>query len=160
MLDQAVLDPESGKVVMASPPYPGIMKSLGGFDAGGLLGGTAVGGLVDQFLTVVWQVDRSTPKPLPGLITGVVRRARFAPGSSVPVYEPVEGALVSGVGLDGQPTYAQVTGATVAVSQRDGSFALFVRPQWDLPGRFHPSRAVDQTFRSGKKCRRASGPRC
>ena len=51
------------------------------------------------------------------------------PGSSVPEYEPVPGALVSGVDVTGEPLWAtvrpgQAAGPNVAVSQRDGTYAL------------------------------------
>ena len=124
ILDQALLDPQTGKVTTASPPYAGFGMSLGGYTATGI-GAGAVGSLVDQYETLMWMVDQAMPKPLPGLIMGVVRRARFAPGTAAPIYEPVPNAMVSGVSISGRPLYADNNGSTLAISQKDGTFALF-----------------------------------
>lgn len=128
ILDQALLDATTGKVTTASPPYAGFGLSLGGYTAngiGGAVGSGAIGSLVDQYETVMWFFDQALPKPLPGLITGTVRRAKFVPGAAAPIYEPVPNAMVSGVAISGRPLYDERSGATVAISQRDGTFALF-----------------------------------
>jgi len=103
VLDQASLDPATGQVTTHSPPYPGV-------DGSG-----------DLFATLMYTAG---PHSLPGVIIGVVRRAQRVAGSTVPTYVPVAGAMVSAVGLDGRPLYASQSGATIAFSQANGTFAL------------------------------------
>ena len=103
VLDQAALDPQTGQVTTRSPPYPGV-------DGSG-----------DLFAMLVYAAG---PHALTGFITGTVRRATRAAGATAPLYVPVAGATVSAVGLDGRPLYQLQSGATVAISQADGTFAL------------------------------------
>jgi hypothetical protein len=110
-LDFATVEGEGddAKIVTASAPFPGF---YGGGDA-----------------VIAHTVDQFTPGlPVGGVITGKVLRTVWRPGSSIPVYEAVAGALVSGVDAVGQPVWAQggdASGELVAISQADGTYALF-----------------------------------
>ena len=117
----------NAKVVSASPPFAGYISSIGGYGVNGLaLGGAS--GVLSNYAILMWSVDALRPAlPSPGLVTGKVVRPVTAAGQAQPTYAPVAGALVSGVDATGQPVFALQSGATVAVTQADGTFALWDR---------------------------------
>lgn len=123
-LDYATV--EDNKVVTASYPFSGYRG-----------GGPCIlplGAVCDQstnYGILSFLYDEATPgAALGGTITGKVLRVKWDPGAATPTYEPVKGALVSGVDASGQPLFSGFTNgspATVAVSQADGTYSLFDR---------------------------------
>jgi hypothetical protein len=125
-LDHAYIEGDGAnpKVVTASYPFAGYMNSIGSYNL--LDSGGAVGYVATCYAILMWTFDAALPaKPTPGVITGKVRRTKWQPGAAVPDYEPIAGALVSGVDAGGQDLVESGTGATVAVSQTDGTFTLW-----------------------------------
>ncbi len=128
-LDYATV--EGDTVVTASYPFSGYVSSINGFRAGGLDVGGAVSNQFTNYAILMFLDDSATPgAALGGAITGKVLRARWDPGAATPTYEPVQGALISGVDASGQPLFASgatAAAATVTVSQADGTYSLFDR---------------------------------
>ncbi|WP_291983732.1 Ig-like domain-containing protein [Luteitalea sp.] len=107
------------KIVTASDPWAGYIKSIGGYDLNGVVQGVAQG-LLDGYAFVMWSFDQLLPgRPTRGAVTGFVRRDS---PTGVPV--PVPDAIVSGVDVQGNPLHAGISGVTVAVTQGDGKYTL------------------------------------
>ncbi len=114
-------------MVSASAPFPGFVNAFSTFTLTGIAD-AAVGSVQGAYYILMWTFDSVRPAlPQPGLITGKVVRPVTAAGQAQPTYAPVAGALVSGVDATGQPVFALQSGATVAVTQADGTFALWDR---------------------------------
>ena len=112
---------DNRRVVTASYPYSGYVTSFGSVDAQGNLTSTG-----PAYALLMWSYQPLLlRKPLPGVITGKVLRVKWNPGVEIPEYEGVPNAVVSGVDNAGQPLFAAQSRATAAVSQGDGTFALY-----------------------------------
>jgi hypothetical protein len=127
VIDIAFIEGEgaNAKVVTASYPHGGY------FDSVGTVGGTAV---VTNYMFLMATISSLLPAaPLPGAITGLVRRTKFAAnnaetGAGGAEFEGIAGALVSGVDQAGVPLIAKSDdNAMVARTNKDGRFTL-----WDL----------------------------
>ena len=115
----------TAKVVTASPPFAGYIQSIDGYGPMGVTGGLA-GGVLTSYAILMWTFDQVAPgRPVPGMVTGKVLRPQAVAGQLEPVYVPVAGALVSGVDSTGQALPNMQTGATVGVTQADGTFAFW-----------------------------------
>ena len=131
-VDVAAVEGEGAdaKVVTQSNPFSGYRQSVQGFWLGGLQDAGAIGIQFTNYAILMWAFDEALPgKPLGGTITGRVLRLKWNPGSPTPEYEPVAGALVSGVDIQGDPLWAHrpspnAPAANMAVSQADGTFAF------------------------------------
>jgi hypothetical protein len=128
-IDDAFVEGEGAeaKLVTASWPMPGFRTAFGSVDAQGNLASN-----VTIYMALFWShAPAFIAHPLPGAITGKVQRLKWKendplnPGSGVPEYEPVARAAVSGVDQAGSPFFLNKAGATIAVSQEDGTFTLY-----------------------------------
>jgi RHS repeat-associated protein len=126
-LDQAFVEGEgaAARVVTASYPFAGYLSSAGAF----LLGANGVPALSAQATNhaiLMWTHSQLTPgAPRTGVVTGRVQRVVWDPGAATPTYQPVAGALVTGVDASGQPLFPNQANAGLAVTQTDGTFTLW-----------------------------------
>ena len=131
-IDVAAVEGEGAdaKVVTQSEPFSGYVHSQNTYSLTGLDPTGAIGGQVVNQAILLWAFDEALPgQPLGGTITGKIVRVTWNPGATVPAYEPVPGALVSGVDVTGEPLWAtarpgESAGPNVAVCQADGTYAL------------------------------------
>jgi hypothetical protein len=134
VIDHAFIEGEGAarKVVTASYPLPGYMNSDGLFTPG-----LTMSPVVANYVVLMWSFIPLFPTlPTPGAITGKVLRSRA--GAGTVEYDPVQGALVSGVDQGGVPLLGDDTRqATVTRSLADGRFTL-----WDLAYRGGPVRVA------------------
>jgi RHS repeat-associated protein len=149
-LDQAFIEgpPAARKVVTASDPFSGYIDSLGSL-AFSPTAGMAVAPVLASYAILMWTFDQAQPaKPLPGVITGMVRRVTQTPEG--PVFTPIEGAAVSGVGPQGIPLLVAGSDPTVAFTNAQGKFTMWdsqyeggtVRVSAALPG-YRPGPCPD-----------------
>ncbi len=121
-LDQAFIEGTGAdaKVVTASYPFSGYLTSFGGITMPAA-GQIALQAYASNYAILMWSYDQLLPaKPLPGVVTGKVRRTKWNPGSSVPEYEAIKEAKVTG--LD-QPL--GTSNGNFAVTNDDGVFTLW-----------------------------------
>ncbi len=131
-LDYADVEGEgaNAKVVTASYPFSGYVSSVNGFNAQGLDQSGAIGSQFTNYAILMFFHDQASPgRALGGVITGKVLRVKWDPGATTPSYEPVVGAIVSGVDVAGNPLFATGTPGSgaplIATSQADGTYSLF-----------------------------------
>jgi hypothetical protein len=126
-IDHAFIEGEGAnrKVVTASYPFPVYQTNFGSVDGSGHL--TSMAGV---YCFLLWSyLPLLLAQPLPGAITGKVLRVKFKPnepnnpGAAVE-YEPIAGALVSGVDAAGNPMFNRPNGGA-AVTQADGTYTMF-----------------------------------
>jgi RHS repeat-associated protein len=130
--------PEGNKrVVTASYPMTGFRygwnryhPTQGAFTSFGAGTGGAIENVGTCVAMLMWYHEALLPgRSTPAVVTGTVLRARWNPGASEVVYEPVIGAAVSGVGGSGQPLIEDPDPAAgrvpVTFTQEGGRFTLF-----------------------------------
>ncbi len=138
----------NARVVTASFPFSMASHNYNGYDFDSA--GQVILLLNQQAIFYLMQtIDQLKPGiPLKGVVTGKVLRASYQPGVPDPTFVPIRGAVVSGVDADGNPLLSSnpLPGGspTVALSQEDGTFALW--DKWPTGGTI---KLVASTGRGG-----------
>ena len=128
VIDHAFIEGQGDKrkVVTASYPFAGFRNSFGNFGLSPM-GHLFATSSVENVCFLMWTHDDTLPgAPIPGVVTGKVRRLKWSPGAEVPEYLAEPNATVfTGAEQLSFNEDGMLESTMVATSQADGTYTLW-----------------------------------